>query len=200
MALIQCSECQMQVSTKATTCPHCGAPVPEILDDAVSPEFQSAETPTETRIETTDVHEIDLGQLGFRPVHIGLGLLGTGIICVIAVPQVLMAEKSAVVVESLTYFLCVISLWWGLFARAGGFPMWSPAGEIAVGVGVLFYVSCMWHTVSSIPRELVARGGAFFGWCLLGATFGFIPYLAGRLLHRVGSPNGRNPSSEDWMD
>lgn len=40
MALIKCSECGNQVSDKATTCPHCGAPV-EVTPVATAPADES---------------------------------------------------------------------------------------------------------------------------------------------------------------
>jgi hypothetical protein len=43
MGLIKCSECQGMISDKAVTCPHCGAPVEEILADVAANLFRGIE-------------------------------------------------------------------------------------------------------------------------------------------------------------
>jgi len=45
MALIECRECNKQVSDKATTCPHCGAPVEHPTTEAVEKQPEQADKP-----------------------------------------------------------------------------------------------------------------------------------------------------------
>jgi hypothetical protein len=46
MALINCPECQAQISDAATSCPHCGCPVQKAPASNPSPVYKSAPTQT----------------------------------------------------------------------------------------------------------------------------------------------------------
>lgn len=63
MALIKCSECKKEISDKAVTCPHCGAPV--IL--AVVPKVDMAQKQREERHRKEKLDQEELEQIAKLP-------------------------------------------------------------------------------------------------------------------------------------
>lgn len=76
MALIKCLECNKNVSTKATSCPHCGAPIIKEEKDIELKKVSNEEFPISETLEIKDGSNKKIIILGTLFIVVLLGLIG----------------------------------------------------------------------------------------------------------------------------
>ena len=79
MPLITCIDCKKSVSTLATACPHCGAPVSASLRSA-EPVVQKSEPASDTQLTANVNKKVAFKLIGVVLIIIGIGLLAYQII------------------------------------------------------------------------------------------------------------------------
>lgn len=56
MALIKCSECEKEISDKATSCPNCGCPLNNLQTQSTTPVFQDENNQTSATLYSRSIH------------------------------------------------------------------------------------------------------------------------------------------------
>lgn len=76
MTLVRCPECRGEVSSQATACPHCGAPIATVLSDDVETRTDTAHVRHRADRVDEPVHPARRGGGFFRGLLILVVLLG----------------------------------------------------------------------------------------------------------------------------